>query len=165
MHTLDSPWTINASHLPLGITNSTNAQICAYASTQQYMNNMIRPPKTGSQILTIKHETFMFTAGFLGNLTSGMSHPKPSIPLCTQAWVDMGQFDGFNWYVCRSSNISTQLLLTDSYTIENWGPQGLLVRDSSRTWHGQIWNCFFPFTITNLILHGKKEGKKESEQE
>ena len=77
----------------------------------------------------------MFTAGFPGNLTSGMSHPKASVSLCTQAWIDMGQFDGFNWHVCRPINFSIQLLLIDNYTVEDWGPQGLLVQDCNKTWH------------------------------
>lgn len=74
----------------------------------------------------------MFTSDFQGNLASAMSHPKPSIPLCIHAWIDMRLFDGFNWPVCGSHNFSTQLLLIDNYTIENWGPQGLLVQDSNK---------------------------------
>ena len=42
VNTSDSPWTINGSHLPFCITNSTNAQVCSYTNTHWYTNNIIR---------------------------------------------------------------------------------------------------------------------------
>ena len=55
-------------------------------------------------------------------------------------------------------------LMINNYTIENWGLQGLLVQDSNRTWHDQIWSFLFHYNksdplwnpgFTKLVLHLK----------
>lgn len=134
IHILDDPWTINGTpHLPFYITSLTDAQICAYTGPQWYMNNIKRPPKSEFRVVTIKHQTFVFTAGLHGNMTLDMSYPKPSIPLCAYSWVEVGMLDGFSWHVCHSSNFPTQLLSPYNYTTEKWGPQALLIQDSNKT--------------------------------
>ena len=125
IHILDDPWTINGSpHLPFYITSLTDAQICAYTGPQWYMNNIKRPPKSESRLVTIKHQTFVFTAGLHSNMTLGMSYPKPSIPLCAYSWVEMDMFLMVSVGMSAIPVISLHNSFPPyNYTIENWGPQ------------------------------------------
>ena len=54
--------------------------------------------------------------------------------------------------------------MINNYTVEHWGPQGLLVQASNKTWHDQIWSFLFHYNksdplwnpgFTELVLHLK----------
>ena len=93
-------------------------------------------------IRMVKYPIFIRTSRVGGKIKLGKNYSKPNFPVCSHPCVQIGKGFDLIWGTSFTENP-----LFEGPVLENWGPIGLLVQNSSITRH-----CSLPYNYSGQSL-------------